>query len=152
MSWPEWRRAAYAARRLYTSVLPVSTTCFSPGTPDAGSSAQYDRSQATEQPLVPIRDDIYLLIRSEGRLAEGARSWDERGGIGISRAFLGEHRADSNLMWVVPRGYLVFLPVRVSPYQPFDMIGGCRGTRTHDPLIKSQLLYQLSYAPVGRAL
>ena len=26
-------------------------------------------------------------------------------------------------------------------------IGGCVGTRTLDPLIKSQLLYHLSYAP-----
>jgi hypothetical protein len=28
-----------------------------------------------------------------------------------------------------------------------DVIGGCSRTRTCDPLIKSQLLYQLSYAP-----
>jgi hypothetical protein len=31
--------------------------------------------------------------------------------------------------------------------QAFDFIGGRRRTRTFDPLIKSQLLYQLSYAP-----
>ena len=107
-----------------------------------------------EGPLVPIRDDIYLLVRSEGRLAEGARSWDERGGIGISRAFLGEHRADPNLIWVVPRGYLVLPPVRVSPYQLFDMIGGCRGTRTLDPLIKSRCLHiSRSFSPpLGNAL
>ncbi len=29
----------------------------------------------------------------------------------------------------------------------FDFIGGRTRTRTWDPLIKSQLLYQLSYAP-----
>jgi hypothetical protein len=28
-----------------------------------------------------------------------------------------------------------------------EIIGGCTRTRTLDPLIKSQLLYQLSYAP-----
>jgi hypothetical protein len=28
-----------------------------------------------------------------------------------------------------------------------DLIGGCDRDRTCDPLIKSQLLYQLSYAP-----
>jgi hypothetical protein len=28
-----------------------------------------------------------------------------------------------------------------------DLTGGRRRTRTFDPLIKSQLLYQLSYAP-----
>jgi hypothetical protein len=43
-------------------------------------------------------------------------------------------------------GYLVLLPVRVSPYQLFDMIGGCRGTRTLDPLIKSQ---RISFANRG---
>jgi hypothetical protein len=31
--------------------------------------------------------------------------------------------------------------------QAVDIIGGCSRTRTYDPLIKSQLLYQLSYAP-----
>ncbi len=31
-------------------------------------------------------------------------------------------------------------------------IGGCSRIRTYDPLIKSQLLYQLSYAPDGQAL
>jgi hypothetical protein len=30
-----------------------------------------------------------------------------------------------------------------------DFIGGCSRTRTCDPLIKSQLLYQLSYAPAA---
>ena len=30
--------------------------------------------------------------------------------------------------------------------------GGCSRTRTCDPLIKSQLLYQLSYAPTAAAL
>ena len=37
--------------------------------------------------------------------------------------------------------------------QALDFIGGRTRTRTLDPLIKSQLLYQLSYAPareVGR--
>ena len=29
-----------------------------------------------------------------------------------------------------------------------DMIGGRSRARTYDPLIKSQLLYQLSYAPL----
>jgi hypothetical protein len=29
-----------------------------------------------------------------------------------------------------------------------DNLGGCSRDRTYDPLIKSQLLYQLSYAPV----
>ena len=33
-----------------------------------------------------------------------------------------------------------------------DFIGGCSRTRTCDPLIKSQLLYQLSYAPTAGAL
>ena len=28
-----------------------------------------------------------------------------------------------------------------------DKFGGCSRIRTYDPLIKSQLLYQLSYAP-----
>lgn len=32
-------------------------------------------------------------------------------------------------------------------YQSFRRIGGCARTRTVDPLIKSQLLYHLSYAP-----
>jgi hypothetical protein len=31
--------------------------------------------------------------------------------------------------------------------QPIEIIGGRTRTRTLDPLIKSQLLYQLSYAP-----
>ena len=31
----------------------------------------------------------------------------------------------------------------------FDFIGGCSRTRTCDPLIKSQLLYQLSYTPIA---
>ena len=34
-----------------------------------------------------------------------------------------------------------------NPAQVFDFIGGRTRTRTWDPLIKSQLLYQLSYAP-----
>ncbi len=35
----------------------------------------------------------------------------------------------------------------------FEIYGGCSRTRTYGPLIKSQLLYQLSYAPAaGRAL
>src|SRR5215470_18789879 len=33
--------------------------------------------------------------------------------------------------------------------QIIDFIGGCRRTRTFDPLIKSQLLYQLSYTPIA---
>ena len=32
------------------------------------------------------------------------------------------------------------------------MIWWVQGARTLDPLIKSQLLYQLNYAPAGRAL
>ena len=32
----------------------------------------------------------------------------------------------------------------------FEIIGGRTRIRTLDPLIKSQLLYQLSYAPSGR--
>jgi hypothetical protein len=39
----------------------------------------------------------------------------------------------------------VFVPV--NPIQPFEKIGGRTRARTWDPLIKSQLLYQLSYAP-----
>ena len=31
-----------------------------------------------------------------------------------------------------------------------ELIGGCSRTRTYGPLIKSQLLYQLSYAPTAR--
>src|ERR1700688_823665 len=31
----------------------------------------------------------------------------------------------------------------------FENLGGCSRTRTCDPLIKSQLLYQLSYAPLA---
>src|SRR5262249_38749939 len=34
--------------------------------------------------------------------------------------------------------------------QVLDLIGGCSRTRTCDPLIKSQLLYQLSYTPILR--
>ena len=30
-----------------------------------------------------------------------------------------------------------------------EKFGGCSRIRTYDPLIKSQLLYQLSYAPVS---
>ncbi len=37
----------------------------------------------------------------------------------------------------------VVLPANIPPY------GGRTRTRTLDPLIKSQLLYQLSYAPTG---
>ena len=33
--------------------------------------------------------------------------------------------------------------------QGFDFAGGRAGTRTQNPLIKSQLLCQLSYAPAG---
>src|SRR5262245_41689122 len=33
------------------------------------------------------------------------------------------------------------------PPNPFEKIGGRTRTRTWDPLIKSQLLYHLSYAP-----
>jgi hypothetical protein len=36
---------------------------------------------------------------------------------------------------------------RRNPRQPLDFIGGRSRARTYDPLIKSQLLYQLSYAP-----
>src|SRR5215471_16133253 len=36
---------------------------------------------------------------------------------------------------------------RAMVLQVIEKTGGCRGTRTLDPLIKSQLLYQLSYAP-----
>jgi hypothetical protein len=43
-------------------------------------------------------------------------------------------------------------PSRLPYTSVFDEIGGCTRTRTLDPLIKSQLLYQLSYAPVGCAL
>ena len=32
--------------------------------------------------------------------------------------------------------------------QPIETIGGCSRIRTYGPLIKSQLLYQLSYAPI----
>ena len=35
------------------------------------------------------------------------------------------------------------------PYKRKQRIGGCTRIRTLDPLIKSQLLYQLSYAPDG---
>jgi hypothetical protein len=31
-----------------------------------------------------------------------------------------------------------------------EIVGGCARIRTLDPLIKSQLLYQLSYTPVTR--
>jgi hypothetical protein len=31
------------------------------------------------------------------------------------------------------------------------MLGGCARIRTLDPLIKSQLLYQLSYTPIAEA-
>ena len=31
--------------------------------------------------------------------------------------------------------------------QPFEILGERSRARTYDPLIKSQLLYQLSYAP-----
>jgi hypothetical protein len=44
------------------------------------------------------------------------------------------------------------MPGRFRLFQLIDLIGGCTRTRTLDPLIKSQLLYQLSYAPAGRAL
>src|SRR5581483_3807640 len=33
--------------------------------------------------------------------------------------------------------------------RPRTLSGGCRRTRTFDPLIKSQLLYQLSYTPLA---
>jgi hypothetical protein len=33
--------------------------------------------------------------------------------------------------------------------QTVDLIGGCSRTRTCGPLIKSQLLYQLSYTPIA---
>jgi hypothetical protein len=36
---------------------------------------------------------------------------------------------------------------RVVFFLSLDLIGGRTRTRTWDPLIKSQLLYQLSYAP-----
>jgi MoxR-like ATPase len=42
-------------------------------------------------------------------------------------------------------------PSRAEERQILDLIGGCRRTRTFDPLIKSQLLYQLSYTPQGPA-
>ena len=36
------------------------------------------------------------------------------------------------------------------PYRMSDRFGGRSRDRTYDPLIKSQLLYQLSYVPVSR--
>jgi hypothetical protein len=36
--------------------------------------------------------------------------------------------------------------------KPLKRFGGCSRIRTYDPLIKSQLLYQLSYAPAPSKL
>ena len=41
-------------------------------------------------------------------------------------------------------------PARYHHFQRLGGSGGCTRTRTLDPLIKSQLLYQLSYAPIRR--
>jgi hypothetical protein len=38
---------------------------------------------------------------------------------------------------------------RISLEVSVDCNGGCSRTRTCDPLIKSQLLYQLSYTPIA---
>ena len=42
-------------------------------------------------------------------------------------------------------------PLTAIPLKPLKKSGGCDRDRTCDPLIKSQLLYQLSYAPVRPA-
>ena len=47
---------------------------------------------------------------------------------------------------VTPNGFRRFFAFAIC-VQLFDFIGGRTRTRTWDPLIKSQLLYQLSYAP-----
>ncbi|GAN72328.1 hypothetical protein Absy_100_074 [Acetobacter syzygii] len=45
----------------------------------------------------------------------------------------------------------IYAPVKMEHKKPpkaKEKLGGCTRTRTLDPLIKSQLLYQLSYAPL----
>ena len=51
-----WRseRARASVVAGMASVRPVSTTCFSPGTSDAGSLARFGQSQASGQPPVPF--------------------------------------------------------------------------------------------------
>jgi hypothetical protein len=93
-SWPESRRAACTARRLdppASDQSPRRASVLAHPMP----VLRHDMAghKRAEQPLVPKRDDRYLLIRGETRLAEGARFRDKRGGIGMSRPFLGECQA-----------------------------------------------------------
>jgi hypothetical protein len=48
---------------------------------------------------------------------------------------------------VLPRCCPIAQPDQPELHQLFDLLGGRTRTRTLDPLIKSQLLYHLSYAP-----
>ena len=45
--------------------------------------------------------------------------------------------------------FSAILDARVGNSLDFKVAGGCTRARTWDPLIKSQLLYQLSYTPVA---
>ena len=86
------------------------------------------------------------------RLRRGAT---RRGGTkigeaeGTSSAGLGPYSV-TTLVRSLPGCYPSSLLGSASCCQLFDLIGGCTRTRTLDPLIKSQLLYQLSYAPTER--
>jgi hypothetical protein len=51
---------------------------------------------------------------------------------------------------LMPEAHLQPTRLRELPFFAIEMIGGRSRTRTCDPLIKSQLLYQLSYAPALR--
>ena len=44
----------------------------------------------------------------------------------------------------------VALPTELPSHDQLVVNGRSRGIRTHDPVIKSHLLYQLSYAPIHR--
>ena len=45
-------------------------------------------------------------------------------------------------------GWQAYHPIKLSILLSFLTDGGRNRIRTYDPLIKSQLLYQLSYAPI----
>ena len=73
--------------------------------------------------------------------------------VGSSRLELPTSRlsgARSNLLSYEPILTGVPFVQSRSPCQPFWLIGGDDGIRTHDPLLAGQVLSQLSYTPIFR--
>ena len=65
---------------------------------------------------------------------------------GVFLFFLGALAQDRDRMRWVSHTSLTQLTTQQS--SQLERIGGGEGTRTHDPLVANQVLYQLSYAPI----